>query len=227
MCGRDSANYTWAEVKAFSEALVLNLPDQNPEPIYNRAPTHLAWGLIPDAKQISAAQMRWSLFAGSQAPASLKTFNARLETVRSKATFKRAFAQGRCLVPASGYFEWAIMQGQRQAYYLHAEHHPLLMFAAIQTLNPELGIPSYAILTRDADPEIAHLHARMPVMLQPAYLESWLFGSEQDAESLAASCQMPKLRLDPVAAAVGNVAYQSPDVRDRVALEAPRQGQLF
>ena len=107
MCGRFTQNYTWEEVYAF--LAVFGAP-RNLRPHYNVAPTDKVDVIRRDREgRRELVSMRWGLVpyfwkkSLKQAPAS---FNARAETVAEKPMFRDAFKRRRCIVPASGFFEW-------------------------------------------------------------------------------------------------------------------------
>ena len=107
MCGRFTQHYTWSEVHAFLS--LLGTP-RNLRPHYNIAPTMSVDVVRLDREgQRELVSMRWGLVPYfwkknlKEAPA---TFNARAETVAEKPMFREAFKRRRCIIPASGFFEW-------------------------------------------------------------------------------------------------------------------------
>lgn len=107
------------------------------------------------------------------------TFNARTETVDSGAMFRNAFKSRRCIVPASGFFEWTGEKGDKTPHYISAADGGLLGFAGLwdRWKSPEgEEIVSATIITRPADAFMAKIHTRMPSMLQPADFDAWLSG---------------------------------------------------
>lgn len=98
--------------------------------------------------------------------------NAKIETARSKPTFSKAWSLHRCLVPASGWYEWTGAKGAKQPWYI-ATDQPVISFAGLYFETSDLGA-SYVILTRAADPAVADIHHRMPVMLRDDQYRSWL-----------------------------------------------------
>lgn len=107
------------------------------------------------------------------------TFNARTETVDSGAMFCKAFKSRRCIVPASGFFEWTGEKGDKTPHYISAADGGLLGFAGLwdRWKSPEgEEIVSATIITRPADAFMAKIHTRMPSMLQPVDFDGWLSG---------------------------------------------------
>ena len=125
------------------------------------------WGLIPS----------WATDPGFAS----NTINARVETIAEKPSFRSAFRSRRCLIPASGYYEWATEFGQfksKQPFYISNKDQTLLPMAGIyeEWVNPQTGelITSAAIITRESKDFIAKIHHRMPIMLPKDDWESWL-----------------------------------------------------
>lgn len=113
--------------------------------------------------------------------------NARLETVASKPMFADAFKKRRCLVPATGFYEWAKTDHGKQPYHIHREDGAHFAFAGIwskiqATEGPQV---TFAIVTKPALPAIAGIHARMPVMLDGGTGTSWLYGATDEALAVA------------------------------------------
>lgn len=141
------------------------------------------WGLVP----------RWSKSPSDGAP----LINARMETVLEKPSFKDAVIRRRCLVPASGYYEWlTAADGTKQPYYVNAGADGMFGFAGIfewwadptkAAGDPQRWLLSTTILTKPSCPELAHLHERNPVFLSGDTLDVWLDSSvEGDADLLRA-----------------------------------------
>jgi len=109
MCGRYTREYTWARVREFSRALELILPGDYPAPPYNIAPTQPGWVLVSSSpRQATAYEMRWGIIPpwAKDGKIAYSTFNARVETASRKPAFRAAWKSRRCLIPASGYYEW-------------------------------------------------------------------------------------------------------------------------
>jgi len=132
MCGRFTENYTWEEVHDF---LSVFGPPRNLQPRYNIAPTTTVdvIRLGPNGREL--VPMRWGLIPGwwkksaKEVPA---TFNARAESVVDKPMFRNAFKQQRCIIPASGFFEWTGEKAQRQPHlFTAADGSPVLAFAGL------------------------------------------------------------------------------------------------
>ena len=102
------------------------------------------------------------------------TFNTKIETAHEKPSFRTAWERGRCIIPASGYYEWTGAKGQKTPWFISPQTNlPVFFFAGLYAPLAEGGM-SCSILTRPALPELEHLHPRMPVMLSGGELMPWL-----------------------------------------------------
>jgi putative SOS response-associated peptidase YedK len=126
-----------------------------------------SWGLIPSwAKDASRAS---------------NAINARVESISEKPTFKSAFISRRCLIPVTGYYEWATELGKykpKQPFYISHKNKSSLAIAGLYEnwINPESkqSVQSAAIITREAVGILAPIHHRMPVILPKDLWSTWL-----------------------------------------------------
>ncbi len=141
------------------------------------------WGLVP----------RWSKGPGDMAP----LFNARIETLFEKPSFKESVLRRRCLIPASGYFEWQVSDsGEKRPIYINAGDEGMFAFAGIYDWwadptkpagAPDRWLLSASIVTKASAPELAHIHDRNPVLLSPDTLDEWLDPSADATPELLAA----------------------------------------
>ena len=130
----------------------------------------VSWGLIAPWSQDTTSALR------SQSQA----INARTESIDEKPTFKNAFRSRRCLIPASGYYEWATELGPyspKQPFYIHGASNSLIAFAGIwdRWRAPDGSYKeSAAIITRPAVDFLATVHHRMPTFLPQDRWDQWL-----------------------------------------------------
>ena len=106
MCGRFTQNFTWAELISLYRLTNPAIP--NLRPSWNVAPTQDIGVIVPEAGGLIYKTMRWGLipFWAKDEKIGNQLINARVETVAGKPAFRAAFKDRRCLIPASGYFEW-------------------------------------------------------------------------------------------------------------------------
>jgi len=183
MCGRFTQNYTWAEVHAFLSVLG---PPRNLQPHYNIAPTRTidVIRLNQDGKR-ELVPMRWGLIPGwwKKSPKEMPaTFNARAESVADKPMFRNAFKGRRCIIPASGFYEWTGDKGDKQPHlFTAADGSPILAFAGLwdRWRDPESGdeVLSCTIIVCGASAWMKTYHDRMPVILDAKDFDGWLDGS--------------------------------------------------
>ncbi len=104
------------------------------------------------------------------------TFNARLDTAATLPVFRGAWTYRHCVVPAEAFYEWSGPKTARQKWRITRSDNQPLGFAGVWDCAslPEGEIWSFAILTRDAGPDMAGIHDREPVILPPEQWEDWL-----------------------------------------------------
>ena len=103
--------------------------------------------------------------------------NARSETAQQKAVFSESAMKRRCIIPASGYYEWSRKDretNQKQKYVFFRSDSRLIYMAGLYMIDEASHIPYYTILTKDAAPHIAQIHGRMPVILPQDAIAKWL-----------------------------------------------------
>ena len=114
--------------------------------------------------------------------------NARSETALQKPMFKKAMLQSRCLIPASGYFEWnrggdgGNGKGKKVKYQIYVPGEPLY-FAGCYRQEKGSPLRTFVILTREAVNGLEEIHNRMPVIIPRANAEAWLYESSDAIEA--------------------------------------------
>jgi len=223
MCGRFTNEMTWAEIHALyslSDELFPIGPPSNMQPRYNIAPTQTVdfvqldkaghrelnsgrWGLVPFfAKEIGK----------------MTTFNARIETVDTSGMFRESFKKRRCLIPADGYFEWttSLIDGKKNPWLLQLPEGKGFSFAGLCAHNENVGLASCTIITAPAVEHIAHIHGRMPVILEVDAYVDWLSLEPQgdDAKAFLLDRHLDsELVFHRVDRAVGNSRYNGTDTK--------------
>ena len=151
MCGRFYLTATPAELKKMFK--VDYLPELVPR--YNIAPAQLSPIVIPIEKGRSIHMARWGLVPSWSRDLSLGVgmINAPVETLDEKPAYRTAFAAQRCLVPASGFYEWQNKGVKNQPYRISLRNGALIAFAGLwERWAPENGEPveTFAIITTHA-----------------------------------------------------------------------------
>jgi putative SOS response-associated peptidase YedK len=180
MCGRSSLTVTekQLEIRFGSSFYSEDLERYNPLPSFNIAPTHVLPCLtMEDPSYFSP--MRWGLIPSwSKTPAiGSKLINARVETILEKSIFKQCVPHRRCLIPLDGYYEWMKQGKQRIPYRITRPEGGIFAVAGLfdQWKDPTGQIiNSFTIITQPASPSIAHIHDRMPAILDRNEEKSWL-----------------------------------------------------
>lgn len=164
--------------------------------------TFFRWGLVPS----------WS----KDPTIGNRMFNARAETVAEKPSFRNAFKRRRCLIPATGFYEWKNESDGKQPYFCHLNHR-LFCFAAIwEHWQDAAGneLQSCAILTTEAVGDMQAVHSRMPVVLQKEDHETWL--DHRDENTTRAFDCIAQMNIDfsvyPVSRAVNSTRNDSADL---------------
>jgi putative SOS response-associated peptidase YedK len=164
--------------------------------------TFFRWGLIPSwAKDPTMGN---------------RMFNARAETVAQKPSFRHAYRRRRCLIPASGYYEWRSENGRKQPYCCHINHCLFSMAGIWELWQDAEGneIRSCAIITTEAKDAIADIHHRMPVHIASGDYARWLDCRSEitaDADELLDNT-MPSYQFYAVSTAVNNSRNEGRDL---------------
>lgn len=136
----------------------------------------MSWGLIPSWFTAVSRIEQFRSF----------TLNARVETVMEKPSFRDAVQRFRCVVPASGFFEWMVFKGKKYPHYISSRSGSLFCFAGIYSFwrSPESAetVKTFSLLTTTANPLMRKIHnskQRMPLILSDDKRSAWLTGEEQ------------------------------------------------
>jgi putative SOS response-associated peptidase YedK len=165
------------------------------------------WGLIPS----------WAKDAGIGA----KLINARREGIAAKPAFRAAMRRRRCLVPASGYYEWQGEKGHKQPYFVRPPDGSLMVFAGLwETWRDADDKPlrTYTIITGEPGKVGGDIHDRQPVILAPASWEDWLFADVDKAVAMLDAANEPDLLYYPVTKAVSSPKNNGPELVEPIEL---------
>ncbi|MCA9832677.1 MAG: SOS response-associated peptidase [Thermomicrobiales bacterium] len=200
---------------------------------FNHAPGMSQFVLVENRDGlIEPRLMRWGLSRSWSKPHHHKPSNARAETIEDLPTFRGLLASRRCLVPTSGYYEWQKQGSRRVPYYIRLIDDPISLLAGIYDawLNQSGEIEaSYSLITTTPAESIAHIHDRMPVIIQPQNVDMWLSRSVRDLmliRPLLSPYPTDKLEFWPVSGRVNDVRNNDaelikpvPEVRQASLLE--------
>jgi len=219
MCGRYSFVPTESIAARFDiqQAQLTLLPRYNVAPgqsmpvVVRNSPNRLVemqWGLIPS----------WS----KEPRAQFSTINARAETITKSPVFRGPFKSQRCLVPASGFYEWRQTGQGKQPYCIRLKTGELFAFAGLYDVWRDREgneLYSYTIITTPPNDLVAPIHNRMPVILEQEDEQVWLDNEADSARLLALLVAYPADEMEayPVSRAVNSPANEGAELLQSVA----------
>jgi putative SOS response-associated peptidase YedK len=106
-----------------------------------------------------------------------KMINARVETLTQRQAFRGLLSHNRAVIPACGYYEWKAEGREKTPYYIYPQREPYVAFAGLYDvwMNPTgKELYTFTIITTEADPFMARLHNRMPVVVARELEDNWL-----------------------------------------------------
>lgn len=232
MCGRFTltGNLIW----------LFNLLNLEPPPVsgdrFNIAPSQPVLALLYDSdrNRLACDFLTWGLVPpfvkDPRAVSSL--INARAETLAFKPSFKNAFRYRRCILPASGFYEWKKNQNGSDPYYFFPAGDRQLCLAAIWEIwHGEGGeqVNSCAILTVAANAIVKKVHERMPAIIEPDAIEYWLSPETQvnDLQTLLRPAAVDRLNCRRVSRMVNSPRNDCPECIEPAKPEGPFQPDLF
>lgn len=198
---------------------VFEVEDLRIPPRFNIAPYQYAPVVFNDSERGKRKLdlMRWGLvpFWSKEPSTGNRMINARAETVAVKPSFRGPFRYRRCLVPASGFFEWKSTSSGRIPHYFPRKEFPLMGFAGIwdEFTDGENILYTYSIITREANTQLSSYHQRMPVVIEPDDFKEWLAADTPVKEALGLMENCSEMTYDPypVSRIVNNVRNDSPE----------------
>ncbi|GJL71990.1 MAG: DUF159 family protein [Nitrosomonas sp.] len=213
MCGRFALAYPRSSLIDWYDAA--SMPEI--EPRYNIAPTANILVIRAGSTGRAGSMMRWGLIPrwAKDIKKLPLLINARAETVATKPIFKTAFHRQRCIIPASGFYEWKPLKERqnKQPFYVSAKDGHPLSFAGIwetATVN-ETIIDSCAIITTECNDLMRPIHERMPVILPIEAWDTWLTASQLPDDMLLSFLKpfaSEQLQAWGVSPAVGRTSNQ-------------------
>lgn len=216
MCGRYVLTAPHDAMAALFEAGVANdLPEGGPR--YNVCPTQTVPVVVPGRR---LKPMRWGFL-----PHWYKTptdgpliINARAETIAEKPAFRAAVRTRRCLIPATGFYEWTKAEdGTRLPWYFHPVADELLVFAGVwQDWGPD-ALSTCAIVSCAAGPTMAQIHHREPVTLAAADWAVWLGETGEKAAPLMRPAPEGRIARYRVDRAVNSNRAEGPELIEPLA----------
>ncbi|MDD2331679.1 MAG: SOS response-associated peptidase [Candidatus Cloacimonetes bacterium] len=222
MCGRFAQVIVHEQLKKLIDELEIKNHDQQMEVNFNLAPTQALGAVISKHQQHLLTFFRWGLIPSwSKEIPSFALINVRSDTILQKPSFKNGLQYRRCLIPATGFFEWK--KPEKQPYFIHSTSAEFFYFAGIYdhyTAGDGSEIPSCAIITTEANGIMKPIHERMPVILSPQEIPTWLDSGFRDPASLQAllsPCPDNAIEAYPVSNIVNSVRNNSRECLQRLS----------
>ena len=234
MCGRYAQTADMRELMEQFE--VSGTAPQKSLPLnWNIAPTnpiYIIRGTSPDLATVSWGLIApWLKTVQEAKNSQSRAINARSESIFEKPTFRDAFRTTRCLIPATGYYEWATALGKyppKQPFYICAKDNKQLSIAGIWSSwiapNGEV-IETASIITQEAQGELEAIHSRMPVFMPADRWKYWLDPKENNVERLKSLMVVENpdslVMARPVSNAVNSVAHNGKELTQETPLGEP------
>ena len=221
MCGRFALfdpGETLIAAFGLGERAAAALSERVLAPRYNIAPTQpvLAVRLAKNGERELAA-LQWGLvpFWAKDPGIGARMINARSETVAEKPSFRNAFKRRRCLIPASGFYEWQKTADGKQPVFIHsADKRPFGLAGLWETWQSSDGsyLETCTILTTAPNEMMRPIHNRMPVILSPEDYATWLHPEPKPAVGLHLLRPYPPeyMAAYPVSTYVNNPRHEDP-----------------
>lgn len=220
MCGRFTSKAKPEEIE--KEFKVGKLNPKLFAPRFNIAPTQTIAAVLEQHGERIVNELRWGLIPSWAKDDKIgsKMINARAETLAEKPSFKNAFKSRRCIIPASGFYEWQKKgAGAKQPFYFYLKDKDVFGFAGLweEWLDKESGelVETCTIITTEANKVLEPVHDRMPVILKPKDYDEWLDEKLKDTEKLQkllVPFPAAQMKSHAVSKAVNSPAYDSPEL---------------
>lgn len=173
------------------------------EPHYNIAPSQMVPVVRETGDGRQLAMLKWGLVPWWAKDASIGTrlVNARAETLATKPAFRDAYRHRHCLVPADAFYEWKPVARRKQPYCIRLRDRSLFGMAGLwERWKATDGrvIETCTIVTVDANPLVAELHDRMPLILAPEDYDAWLAAEAGEVPPAVPAAEMVAYPVSPI-----------------------------
>jgi putative SOS response-associated peptidase YedK len=186
MCGRFTLHTPESQVRD-----TFNLEHNEPlglKPRYNIAPSQD----IPIIRDIESSRemvmAQWGLIPSwSKEPKTkYSTINARIESVAEKPTYRTPFKRQRCLIPADGFYEWKVVNGNKVPHHIRMKSGSVFAFAGLwdHWEGDDQTLDSCTIIVMPANEVMKSIHERMPAIIAPAHYDYWLDSRLTDKQEI-------------------------------------------
>jgi len=180
---------------------------------YNIAPTQDVLAVRNDGAG-EVAPLRWGLvpYWAKDLAMGQKLINARAETLAEKPAFRSALQRRRCIVFADGFYEWSGPKGRKQPYrFTLADGAPFAFAGLWERWGPkDAPVATCTIVTCAPNELLAHVHDRMPAILDDGALDAWLHGDVAEALGAIAPFDAARMRQTAVTPQMNHHAFDDP-----------------
>jgi putative SOS response-associated peptidase YedK len=211
VCGRFNLHHN---PRAIADEFGVEVVDHHPR--YNIAPTQYIPLVRPAAdrpgRELVAA--KWGLIPSWATDPSIgnRLINARADTAATKPAFRSAYKHRRCLIPASGFYEWSGPAKKRQPHNFTLRHgRPFALAGLWECWGPE-QVESFTILTTDANELMGQYHDRMPVIIHPHDYDFWMTGKPEEVGVLLRPYPCEEMTARPVSLLVNSPRNDGPEL---------------
>ena len=173
MCGRYVNKNSFEDIEKLFQADLIQSPSISIQPSYNICPTQYSPVVVSADEKYQMKNMHWGLIPSWSKDSKFATnlINARIETVQEKPSFKGLTNASRCIVIASGYYEWVQTDSGKQPYYIQGEDNVLPIAGLWTRWN---DTKTFTIITKSANSNISNIHHRMPLIIEQNHIKSFL-----------------------------------------------------
>lgn len=214
MCGRFSFAFT---KKIIEERFDLeNTSDYRPR--YNCAPSQYL-AVITNENPKKLSYLKWGLipYWAKDSAIGSKLINAKAETITDKPSFKNAFINRRCLVPADGFYEWTRDKEKNPFCFSLNSMEPFSMAGIWESWNDKENntINTFSIITTSANELVKKVHDRMPVILEKSSEKDWLFSTDPlFLQSMLNPYSSEKMKVTALSKLVNSVKNDSSEIQN-------------
>jgi putative SOS response-associated peptidase YedK len=223
MCGRYTVKVDAGQLARRFHVAAPELPLSPDLPRYNAAPTQQLPVVVRHDAANQLRVMRWGLVPhwAKDDTGGARMINARAETLLERPSYRPLVRSRRCLVPASGFYEW--QPATKQPYFIHLREREVFAFAGLydRWRNREgEELATYTIITTAPNDLMGTIHNRMPVILRPEDEEEWLDTETTEREPVLALLRAypaEEMEAYPVSRAVNSPRNEGAQLVERVS----------
>jgi putative SOS response-associated peptidase YedK len=227
MCGRFNLTNPKDIEKRFG---FLDWHEKRIEPRFNIAPSQDILMVVRDPRQGLMDQVaKWGFapFWADSSEVKKKRpppINARAENLATSAMFREAMASGRCLIPATGFYEWRTQPGTglKTPMHIRLTSGEVFAFAGLSTPGKHHGPPSAAIVTCGPNELMSSIHTRMPAILRRDDEALWLDPDFSEPEKLLRPYPTEDMEAYAVAPLVNSFQNEGPELVEPVSGVSPQ-----